>query len=253
MELKSRVTILVKASPQPSKTHSETVCCAGLQEDGSWKRLFPVRFRRLSKDKAFNRWATVNFRYKLPRSDTREESCHVFEDSIEISGRVSKDDEKTALIERALVASEVEAIDRGQSLAVVRPSDVALTWRRLSSSEIESDRKKFADQVNQLSLLEDEIAAYQPCPFKFKLSFVCDGKRYNKTCADWETTATFFNHSKQMEESEVLEYLQRTYCEDYVKKGMVLALGNMKSRPHTWQLLGIFPVKPLTQPDLFGS
>ena len=42
---KCRVTILVKALPQPSKTHGETVCCAGVTVHGEWKRLFPVRYR----------------------------------------------------------------------------------------------------------------------------------------------------------------------------------------------------------------
>jgi hypothetical protein len=30
-----RVRILVKAFPQPSKAHEETVCCAGISEDGA--------------------------------------------------------------------------------------------------------------------------------------------------------------------------------------------------------------------------
>ena len=36
-----KVTILVKALPQPSKQYGETVCCAGVTAEGQWKRLFP--------------------------------------------------------------------------------------------------------------------------------------------------------------------------------------------------------------------
>ena len=154
MELQSRVIILVKASPQPSKKHQETVCCAGLQEDGTWKRLFPIRFRRLSGEKALRRWDVVSFSYSLPRDDPRTESCRVHEETLRVESRLRHDSEKTELIERALVSSEKEAMARGHSLAVIRPTNVRLRWKQLSASEIESARLKFADQAAQLSLLK---------------------------------------------------------------------------------------------------
>ena len=52
-----RVRILVKAFPQPSKAHEETVCCAGITEDGGeLLRLFPIRFRRLPQEQQFDRF-----------------------------------------------------------------------------------------------------------------------------------------------------------------------------------------------------
>lgn len=248
---KSRVTVLVKASPQPSKKHSETVCCAGLQEDGTWKRLFPIRFRRLSGKQAFTRWDIMDFSFSKPRDDSRKESCRVHEESIDVRSRVTSDLEKSSLIERALMASENEAIDKKQSLAVIRPTEVALSWTALSESEIESDREKFEQDAKQLSLLEEEIASYEPCPYKFTMHYHDADGPHKKTCADWETAATFFKFRKSMEDAEILRHLERTYCEDYVKTGLVLALGNMKKRPQTWQLLGIFPVRPASHTDLF--
>lgn len=251
MNYRSRVTILVKASPQPSKSHQETVCCAGLTEDGTWKRLFPIRFRRLSGDQSFKRWDIVEFQYERPSRDGRVESCRVFEDSIRINGKVKRDSEKTSLIERALVASEKEAESRNQSLAVIRPTDVSLNWNRLSELEIERDRQKFAAQAKQLSLLEDDLAAYEPCPYRFRLRYRDQDGWHNKTCADWETSATFFNLRNEMDEAAVLEHLRITYCEKYVEKGLVLSLGNLAKRPKTWQLLGVFPVARAEQADLF--
>ena len=47
---KRRIRILVKALPQPSTKHEETVCCAGVTEDGrELLRLYPIRYRRLPK------------------------------------------------------------------------------------------------------------------------------------------------------------------------------------------------------------
>src|SRR6266496_4083795 len=82
----SRVVILVKALPQPSKRYGETVCCAGVTADRKWKRLYPVRFRHLQGDQSFSRWDWVTFKYTQPLRDQRIESCHVFEDSIAVDG-----------------------------------------------------------------------------------------------------------------------------------------------------------------------
>ena len=74
----SRVTILVKALPQPSKQYGETVCCAGVTREGHWKRLYPIRFRHLQDGQIFKRWNWVKFDYREPTRDKREESCHAY-------------------------------------------------------------------------------------------------------------------------------------------------------------------------------
>jgi len=46
---KRRIRILVKAFPQPSTKHEETVCCAGVTEDGlELLRLYPIRNRQIT-------------------------------------------------------------------------------------------------------------------------------------------------------------------------------------------------------------
>ncbi len=247
----SRVTVLVKASPQPSKSHSETVCCAGLEETGKWKRLFPIRFRRLEGDKAFVRWDIVEFKYRTPKDDPRIESCRVLEESIQIAGKTRLPEERAALIERAIVDSEKHASELGHSLAVIRPQDVSLSWKARSKQEINEITAAFRSRAAQLSLLEDEIKAYQPCPYRITMRYRDADGQHSKTCADWETDAAFFKLRQMYEETDVLKHLRKTYCEDYVAKGLVFALGNMKKRPQTWQLLGIFPVAESMQGSLF--
>ena len=246
----SRVTIVVKASPQPSKKHNETVCCAGIDDQGRWKRLFPVRFRQLSGEKAFSRWDIVKCKHSRPASDSRKESCRVHEESIEIVGTVKRDSEKSNIIANSLVASEKEAVSKGDSLAVIRPTNVALKWKRRSQSDLEAARQSYIQQAAQLSMLDQELDAYQPCPFEFKMHYQDADGPHKKVCGDWETAAAFYNLSRQMEESDVLQHLQTTYCEQYVRKGLVFALGNMQKRPQTWQLLGVFPVEDTDQGSL---
>lgn len=44
---RERVLITVKTYPTLSRKYGETVCTAGVREDGSWVRIYPVPFRRL--------------------------------------------------------------------------------------------------------------------------------------------------------------------------------------------------------------
>jgi hypothetical protein len=44
---RKRVYIVVKTYPTISTKYAELVCTAGILEDGSWIRLYPLRFRTL--------------------------------------------------------------------------------------------------------------------------------------------------------------------------------------------------------------
>ncbi len=44
---KKRVYIVVKTYPTISDKYAELVCTAGVLEDGSWIRLYPIPFRKL--------------------------------------------------------------------------------------------------------------------------------------------------------------------------------------------------------------
>lgn len=44
---RKRIFILVKTYPTISATYGELVCTAGILEDGTWIRLYPVPFRLL--------------------------------------------------------------------------------------------------------------------------------------------------------------------------------------------------------------
>src|ERR1700748_1262294 len=113
----SRVVVLIKALPQPSKTYGETVCCAGVTAEGQWKRLFPVRFRHLKGENSFSRWDWVRFNYRLPTRDSRAESYHIYEDSIVIEGNLPAK-ERSRLLTPLITGSAIEAMQLGRSLTI---------------------------------------------------------------------------------------------------------------------------------------
>ena len=50
---KKRVLITVKTYPTPSKKSNETVCTAGITENGEWIRLYPIPYRYLNGEQKF--------------------------------------------------------------------------------------------------------------------------------------------------------------------------------------------------------
>lgn len=94
---KRRIRILVKAFPQPSTKHEETVCCAGVTEDGQeLLRLYPIRYRRLPKGDQFDRYDLVEMTTTKASSDTRPESRRVDEGSIRLIQQGGISDEAKA-------------------------------------------------------------------------------------------------------------------------------------------------------------
>lgn len=246
-----RVTILVKALPQRSAKHGETVCCAGVTSGGEFKRLFPIRFRHLSDDSSFKRWDWVSFNYRLPTSDRRAESCHVMEDTIKIEGKMPLKD-RAPFLNRLVSGSAAAAANEGKSLALVRPRNPYFYYRPKSQEQIEKERRAYAEAARQGSFFDDELKALEPSPYEFRFKFEDDAGVHDYANGDWEAHTMFFRgRLREGSDQAALEWMSRTFNEQYRERGMLFCLGNMAKRPQTWQLLGVLRVDDTGQQALF--
>lgn len=243
-----RVTILVKALPQPSKRYGETVCCAGIAADGRWKRLYPIRFRHLSGNSSFKRWDRVEFRYSVPSKDKREESCHVHEDSIKIVGNLPEK-ERSRAFDPLILPSVAEAARRGRSLALIRPIQPRFFWKQKSAAELTEEREAYARAARQGSLLDKELETLEPSPYEFKFKFRDQEAEHTYVNGDWEAHAMFYNGRLKKAEAEVLQWMDETFNVKYPAKGMAFAVGNQAKRPHVWQLLGVIRLDELSEAE----
>jgi len=53
---KKRILVTVKTYPTPAAKYTETVCTAGITEDGEWIRIYPIRYRMLDHDKQYSKF-----------------------------------------------------------------------------------------------------------------------------------------------------------------------------------------------------
>ena len=210
--------------------------------------MYPIRFRHLGENK-FNRWQWVRYSWRQPTSDRRHESRHVFEESLS-PGQKIPERERAEFLEPLVVGSVREAMDRGDSLTLIRPREAKFSWKKKSPQAIELERAGYASAAKQKSFFDKELAALEPSPFEFRLRFLDEDGWHNHSCSDWETTAAFWNLSKKYGADHALAHLDNMYNTVYREKGMVLALGTMAKRPKTWLLLGLIRLDQPSGPRL---
>jgi hypothetical protein len=240
----------VKALPQRSAKHGETVCCAGVTSAGEFKRLYPVRFRHLKESSSFSRWDTVEFKYGRPPHDRRRESCRIYEESI-VVGRQMPMAERTRFLNPLVLPSVKAAEDRGDSLALIRPLDPRFSYKRKTAAQLYEERESYRLAASQKSFFDEDLAALEPTPFEFKFKFRDADAPHEYTNGDWEAHAMFYNARKRGQpEQEVLEWMDHRFNVEYPERGMLFAVGNQAKRPHIWQLLGVLRVDETTQTAL---
>ncbi len=243
--------ILVKALPHRSSNYFETVCCAGLGRNLRWRRLYPVPYRILREAQKFGRWHWLEYDFTSPAHDGRVESQRVVPESINV-GEKLKEAERSRIACNITRESTDEAFSRGETLTLLKPTEVDFRWKRKSDAELSGEKVKHAELANQLSLLNEPAEPLEPCPFEFTFKWKTEsGTDHFHTCDDWETSTAFFRRRAKMGEQEALNSLKATYEVDYLNKGMRFALGTHSRRKNQWLLVGVLRVDDQKQGELF--
>lgn len=173
------------------------------------------------------------------------------EESIRIDGKL-KESERVRLLTPMLLGSAKAAAQEGHSLALIRPRNTRFLWKAKTAAEISEEREVFRLAARQPDMLDDEeLAELEPTPYKFSFRFEDEDGPHHYHNGDWEAHAMFWRQSQESSTAEALQWMNHVFNEDYPKKGMAFAIGNMAKRPQTWQLLGVIRLDETTQAELF--
>lgn len=243
--------VIIKAAPQVGQRHGETVCCAGIDLQGNWLRLYPISFRTLGEGQKFGRWDRVRFKWRLPNDDRRIESRRVDQDSLQILGKLRKTERK-----RFLASSIVTSLDReraeGRSLALLQAEITGFKVEKKSAEEIVAETAKFNALRAQPDLFNTKpIIPYKPCPYRFKYRYRTDDGDREGTCQDWEIEATYYRWEREYGHDQALADVEKVFGEEYPSKGMLLAMGTHSLYPDTWLINGVVRLDAIQQPALF--
>jgi len=276
---KKKVLITVTTYPLPSRSYDELVCTAGICEDGSWIRIYPVPFKFLSglrNDGVIGTYKFTWIELSLRRrtEDFRPESHsplnYNFSDmtvreSIDIKGgtkakleawksRISLCTKKVYRDMSILIEDSKDPIN--VSLATFKPS-------KLLGFEFEEDdrewKQEWKDQLNQLELFVTNGTNTQPrkliakLPYKFFYKFEdMNGRISRLMIEDWEIGQLYFNCVRTAaNEQEALAKVKEKYWDYFTTRDLYFFLGTTKEwhtrrSKNPFVIIGVFypPVIP---------
>lgn len=244
MNKKIRVYILVKTYPTISKEYSELVCTAGLLEDGSWIRLYPVPFRKLELDQKYPKYTWVELEAERNTKDFRIETYRPKLDTINVLPKpktTNWDDRRRIILNNAKVYTDLselisDAKDKSISLAIFKPTKILdFTAREcerewdpatIATLELLSRQQSLFQTAEEL---ENEFKVVPKVPYRFYYTIEdCNGKRSTMMIEDWEIGMLYFNCLKQTRgnEKQAIEKVKQKYYDSFaIKRDLYFFLG----------------------------
>jgi hypothetical protein len=259
-----RVRVLVKAFPQPSKKHEETVCVAAVDEDTrEFLRLFPIRYRRLAAEHRFERFDQVTLT-ATKASDPRPESHQVDEGSIQVTEKAAKLSAQSRVqlwspfVAPSLTALQEDQKKTGRSLGIIKPDpdSVEFKYKKVEDTDAE-DQELTAQLFQQTSLLEDPLKPIARPEYSFAYSFTSGGKAHSYQIHDWEVQAAFHHYKKRYgTEAKALAMLAQEYGQNIPQRNLHLIMGTMHARPWQFIIIGLLrtaldPAELAKQAEMF--
>jgi hypothetical protein len=267
-----RILITVKTYPTLSRKYGETVCTAGVREDGSWVRIYPVPFRRLDQDEQYVKFDWVECRLIRNTSDPRPETFRpVDENELRPVAHIDTSDKwrerRAILLKTARVYTNMdELIDQAKanqaSLAVFKPTKILdFVWedderawdpnRVRQMRELSSQYDLFADNA-----WRETFRVIPKLPYSFSYKFADAAGRQSKLqVLDWETGALFWKCARDGGEADALKKVRQKYLDSFREKDLHFFLGTTQQfhfvAPNPWVIIGVFPIPHEHQLGLF--
>ena len=259
-----RILVTVKTYPTLSTKYGETVCTAGVREDGSWVRLYPVPFRRLNEGEQYRKYDWLECSITRHTSDPRPESNRPIDNSeLQPVGHLDAADKwrqrRRILLDNAPVYDRLDEVIAAAkaneiSLCVFKPTKVTgLFTEEEERHWDEAKLRKMREIQGQLELFEDNewrktFKVIPKLPYSFSYRFEDSvGKTSELQILDWEIGALYWNclRSSRGDETIALEKVRHKYLDEFLKTDLHFFLGTTQQwhfvALNPWVIVGVFP------------
>ena len=244
---KERILITVKTYPTLSATYGELVCTAGLREDGSWIRIYPVPFRSMEEYQKFEKYRIIEALVMPSPKDSRAESHKVDIDTLTLTEtKLSTNDgwreRKNWIMARGKVYDDLTELiaaanERNElSLATFKPTQIIDFKADPEAPEWDQEKiAKLQNDSQQTTLFPD----WQPravtqfvkkLPWKF--SYVLKdskGRESKMMIEDWEIGMLYWNCLKGgVTPEEAVAKVRQKYLDYFPQQDLHLFLGTTR-------------------------
>jgi hypothetical protein len=254
---KIKVLIIVKTYPLPSMSYQEVVCTAGVLEDGSFIRLYPIDYRYMPYWKWYKKYQWIEVEVARHNKDPRKESFRPRLDSIRPLGKPLStqrgkwtERKKYVLAQGSNTMEELRQKQENDktSLGIVKPKQVK---DFIIEPDDEDWKPGFKRVFQQNRLFGPDQKPLEKIPFKFSYVFTCDNpdcQDHKMMIEDWEAGELYRNMRNKFGDPEVaaqkvkqkfLDQMCAPNIDTHFFVGTVLEHG-------TWIVLGVFWPKKQT-------
>ena len=243
--MREKILITVKTYPVPSKKYDELVCTAGINEQGEWRRLYPIPFRKLQDDSQFQKYTWIEVDIEPRDRDYRAESYRPISE-INCIGQISTQNEWQE--RRRIILKEVhtnfdilikEAKINNKSLAVFKPREIKDFKVEPISREWDPDiiasiaiNRQHPQLFDNDKTPEEFFKIVRKLPYKFSYQFQCDckqcinGKTHTLMNEDWEIGALYWQYyDKTGDETLACKKVKEKFYHEFLKKDLYFFVG----------------------------
>ena len=271
-----RIYIAVKTYPTISERYAELVCTAGVREDGSWIRLYPVPFRLLSDDQKYSKYTWINAYVEKNTSDFRLESYRPDLSTIVVEPKpkiVDWKERREILFKNKEVFTNKEKLvaaakrkENPISLALFKPTEIVDFIIKPDSREWDAEKiENLYAKTQQLNLfltkeqVKEEFRLVKKIPYKFYYCFKDDaGETSTLMIEDWEIGMLYLHCLERADgdEQKACADVKKKYFDYFSTLDIYLILGTTKSfhnvSPNPFIIIGVFYPPKQRQLSLFG-
>lgn len=264
----AKILITVTTYPLPSRSYDELVCTAGILEDGSWIRIYPVPLsflNQVKQDTGFQKYTWIEIDIQKRNDDFRPESFSPLNYNIKISQKLGTHnfwEERKKLCLKNVYTNKKQLIEDSKdpkniSLATFKPS-------KIIGFDVEEDDSEWKDEWVALRLQKDLFAEIDSdpeklipkVPFKFYYIFEDDeGVSSRLMIEDWEIFELYKNCLKRNNNDKIkaIELVKAKYFDTFTKENDIyLFLGttmkwHRRRATNPFVIIGVFYPKIKTQ------
>lgn len=262
---RERVLITVKTYPTLSRKYGETVCTAGVRQDGTWIRLYPVPFRRLDEAEQYRKFDWLECRLNRNPSDPRPETFRPV-DQGELKPVAHLDtadnwrERRQLLLKTARVYDRLDDLIAGAkanrvSLAVFKPARVLDFFWEEDDRDWDLDRvRQMREATKQNDLFADNtwretFRVINKLPYSFSYKFEdATGRQSELQVLDWEAGALYWNclWAVDGDEQLALAKVRQKYFDEFLQTDLHFFLGTTQQfhfvAPNPWVIIGVLPI-----------
>ena len=269
-----RILITVKTYPTLSAKYGELVCTAGLRENGSWIRIYPVPFRSLEEYQKFEKYRIIEAQVIRNPKDPRPESHKVNFESLALTETKLPTadgwrERRNWILARGEVYHDLTKLialanDHNHlSIATFKPARI-LDFKAERQSP-DWNQNKIAT-LQHASLQGDLFPEWQPrsvtrfvkkLPWKFSYRFEdALGRESTIMIEDWEIGALYWNCIRDgSTPEEAVAKVRQKYFDNFREKDLHLFLGTTREwhgrGKNPFVVIGAFYPPFQNQPELF--